>query len=250
MALQGGKGGKTTWSARVIQTLADFSEQVVAAQFGRDGYLYMLAHDGAPRGKVIRLKLPAIELRDGRFLAARIPFATAETVVRESDATIEAFLPTATRLYVLDQLGGPSQLRRLRSRRQSTGSRKTPNRSPPSPASCRSSATTSCTTAKPTSTPPAWFHYAAATGEAGRPRWPKTSPADFSNCEAVRGDSDIQGTVRKSPLNIIRLKNSHQMGDSPCIVWGYGGFGGERDAGLFPAPPLLRASRAACTRSP
>src|SRR5262249_45076745 len=76
-----------------------FEDQVTAAEFGPDDTLYLLSRKGAPRGKILRLPLadPAL--------------AKARVVGPESEAAIEALVPAATRLYVKDLVGGPSQVR-------------------------------------------------------------------------------------------------------------------------------------------
>ncbi len=79
--------------------LADFDEGYRRARFGRDGRIYALALQGAPRGRVVAMRLDAPT------------FAKATTVVAQSDATIENLVPTATRLYVESMVGGPSELR-------------------------------------------------------------------------------------------------------------------------------------------
>ena len=79
--------------------LADFDEGFRSAAFGRDGRLYAVALRGSPRGRVVAMKLDAATL------------ARATTVVAQSDATIDQVVPTASRLYVVATLGGPSELR-------------------------------------------------------------------------------------------------------------------------------------------
>ena len=79
--------------------LADFDEGFRSAAFGRDGRLYAVALRGSPRGRVVAMKLGAPML------------ARATTVVAQSDAAIDQVVPTASRLYVVATLGGPSELR-------------------------------------------------------------------------------------------------------------------------------------------
>src|SRR5215472_5851759 len=79
--------------------LTQFSDKITEAVFGKDQALYLLSKNNAPRGKVLRLPLGAPSL------------AKVETVVPESDAAIEAMVPSATLLYVIDSMGGPSRIR-------------------------------------------------------------------------------------------------------------------------------------------
>jgi prolyl oligopeptidase len=81
------------------QPLARLADKVKRAHFGLDGNLYLLSRLGAPRGKLLRVspRQPSLE--------------RAVTLVPESDAVIERFLATRTRLYVADLVGGPSRIR-------------------------------------------------------------------------------------------------------------------------------------------
>src|SRR5258706_273216 len=81
--------------------IADYADGFRRAEFGRDGRLYALGLKGSPRGRIV-----AMPLDDPR---AELPGAA--TLVPESEAVIEAFLPAASRLYVEVLVGGPSELR-------------------------------------------------------------------------------------------------------------------------------------------
>ena len=101
--VRNGDGGKHGFWLRgpddAWKKLADFSDGFREATIGRDGKLYALALKGSPRGRIIAMKLDAATLAD------------ASVIVAQSDAVIEAIVPTATRLYVEVLLGGPSELR-------------------------------------------------------------------------------------------------------------------------------------------
>jgi prolyl oligopeptidase len=81
--------------------IADYTDGIRHAEFGRDGRLYALALKGSPRGRIVTMALDD----------ARAELPGAPTLVAESDAVIEAFLPTASQVYVEMLLGGPSELR-------------------------------------------------------------------------------------------------------------------------------------------
>jgi prolyl oligopeptidase len=73
-------------------------------------------------------------------------------------------------------------------------------------------------------TPPAWFHYAAASGQSRKTALFRTSPADFSDCEVVREEATSKDGT-KIPVNIIRPRGLALDKNNPTIVYGYGGFG-------------------------
>ena len=79
--------------------VADDKDGIRDARFGPDDALYLRSVSGAPRGRILRVPLAAPTL------------ARATVIVPQSQAVIEEFLPTASRLYALDRAGGPSQLR-------------------------------------------------------------------------------------------------------------------------------------------
>src|ERR1700746_2713785 len=58
--------------------LTQFSDQVTAAVFGADG-VYMLSHNRAPRGKLVRVALTNPD------------FAMAQTVIPETSAVLQDF---------------------------------------------------------------------------------------------------------------------------------------------------------------
>ena len=81
--------------------VTQFSDEVKLARLGRDNALYLLSRAGAPRGKILRLPLETPEL------------AKAIEIVPASEAVIQQIEPSANALYVVDLLGGPSQVRRF-----------------------------------------------------------------------------------------------------------------------------------------
>jgi prolyl oligopeptidase len=188
-----------------------FEDEATRAELGLDDALYLLSHHGAPRGKILRLPLIAPDL------------ARAETIVPERDATVERFTPAATRLYVTELDGGPSQVRVYDLAGQDHGLL------PIQPISAvwqivhvrgdevliRSSSFTA---------PAAWYRFEPAEEEPARTALFVTTPADFSNVEVVREFATSRDGTRV-PLNIIRRKGIALDGTNPTILYGYGGFG-------------------------
>jgi prolyl oligopeptidase len=199
-----------------------FQDKITGAAFGQDEALYLLSRQDAPRGKVLRLPLAEPRL------------AEAPTIVPESTAAITGLVPTAHRLYVVDLVGGPSQIRVF----DLDGK--------PQPA----------VPVKPVSSvdqvvrlrgddvlyrnetfidPPAWFRFDAATGKATRTGLFRTSPADFSDTEVVRVFA-VSKDGTKVPLNILRRKGTKLDGQNPTILYGYGAYS-------ISVVPRFRASR-------
>ena len=96
-----------TGGPRPTLKLADFADQVIMGEFGPDGSLYLLSRADAPRGKILRVALPALD----RARGAEPALSAATVIVPQGEPTIEDVTITKSRLYVTDQLGGPSQFR-------------------------------------------------------------------------------------------------------------------------------------------
>ncbi len=187
-----------------------FTDGITGAAFGPDDTLFLLARHGAPRGKILRLTLKEPEL--GR----------AKLVVPESDAAIEGFLPTASRLYVVDLVGGPSRLRVF-----DLDGKPEPEVPVPEVASVeqlvRWHGDEILFRSETYTEPPAWYRYDPAAGKPVRTALYRTSPADFGDVEVVR-DFAVSKDGTKVPLNILRPKGTKRDGNTPTLLYGYGGY--------------------------
>jgi prolyl oligopeptidase len=202
--------------------LTRFADKVSAAVFGRDDALYLLSREKAPRGKILRLPLATPEL------------AQAKMLVPESDGTIESFAPTDHRLYVEDQLGGPSQIRVF----DLNGAEQKPVPVKPISAVGQMVRLEGDDLLFRTETfiePPAWYRFDPATGKVTKTALFRTSPADFSDCEVLR-EFAVSKDGTKVPLNIIRKKGIKLDGQNPTLLSGYGGYN-------ISLTPRFRASR-------
>ena len=81
--------------------ITKFSDGARAVRLGRDNAPHLRSRADAPRGKVLRLPLDTPEL------------SKAVEIVPPSEAVVEQLEPAAKALYVVDLLGGPSQVRRF-----------------------------------------------------------------------------------------------------------------------------------------
>ena len=199
-----------------------FADQVVKAELGRDGSLYLLSRAGAPSGKLLRLPL------------ARPRLADAEVVVPPGAAAIDSFLPARDRLYVADQLGGPSDLRVF----DRAGRPQAPV--PILPVSAvgglvRLGGDDLLYENASYIDAPAWYHFDPATGQSRRTALANTSPVSFADCAVAREFATSRDGTRV-PLNIVRPKNVRADGTAPLLLTGYGGYGVNRS-------PRFAASR-------
>ena len=193
--------------------LAGFEDKVVHVEHGRDESLYLLSRAGAPRGKVLRV-------------SARTPsLEKAEVVVAESEVVVQDFEATATKLYVTDIVGGPSQLRIVPLR---PDAKTVATIVPTLPVSTvgqllhlggdellfRSESFT---------TPPAWYRVKADGAPPKKSALFMTSEADFSDSEVLR-DTCTSKDGTKVPITIVRKKGMPTDGSAPLLLNGYGGY--------------------------
>src|ERR1017187_1267851 len=85
--------------------------------------------------------------------------------------------------------------------------------------------------------PSAWYTYDPASGAVKRTAMFTTSPASFSDVEVVRQFAISKDNTRV-PMNILRRKGTRLDGNSPTLLYGYGG------AGRKQTPPVSAPGRA------
>ncbi|RKH68694.1 S9 family peptidase [Corallococcus interemptor] len=198
-------GPKGTWTQ-----VAKYADKVVAARFGSDGAAYLLSRKDASRGKVLRLPLATPTLDK------------ATVIIPEGKATLQAVVPTKSRLYLLEQLGGPSQLRMV----DLTG--KELGLVPTLPVSSvgglvRQGADDLLIVNGSFTQPAAWFRYSAADNKLAKTALARTAPVDMSDVEVVRTEATSKDGT-KVPLTILKKKGTKLNGTNPTLLTGYGGF--------------------------
>jgi prolyl oligopeptidase len=188
-----------------------FSDQVKSVSFGANGMLYLLSVNGAPRGKILSLPLDNPKL------------SRAKTVIPESNATIESFTPAATRLYVSEMVGGPSEIVvfDLNGKRLSS--------IPTKPISsvqigARLEGDEILFGSVSYVEPFAWYRFNPVTRMVTRTGLAGVSSISFDDTQVVR-DFAISKDGTKVPINIISRKGTKLDGKNPTILYGYGGYG-------------------------
>ncbi len=203
MDLKSGKPGPWT-------QVAQFSDQITQAALGKDQALYLVSTKNTPRGKVLRLPLAKPSL-DG-----------AETVVPQSDAAISAIVPSATLVYVIDSVGGPSRIRIFDQKGHANGE------IPTLPTSAVYGASSPLGDNllydnESYLTPGAWYRYDRTTGKTTRTALFQTSPVDFSDVEIVR-EWAISKDGTKIPMSVMHRKGIKLDATAPALLTGYGGY--------------------------
>ncbi|WP_239015259.1 prolyl oligopeptidase family serine peptidase [Archangium violaceum] len=207
------RGPKGTWTQ-----LSKFEDKLIHAEFGKDGALYALSRKDAPRGKVLRIPLATPSLDKATVL------------IPEGEASIAGFRPTATRLYVVEQLGGPSRMRMVGLDGKELGVVPTPPVSSVGGAVPLGGDDILMTNVSYTE-PPTVYRYAAKDGAMTKTGLGRTSPVDTRNVVVDRVMcTSKDGT--QVPLNILHARGTKLNGNNPTLLTGYGGFNISLSPGL------------------
>ena len=206
----------------VAKQLARLEDGVKSIAVAPAGDLYLFSRKDAPRGKILRLKSGESDL------------TKASTVVPPSEAVIQGYdthsleiLPTifatSADLFVVDIIGGPSQIRDF----DLNGRLK--RIVPTEPVSAiqqvvRLSDREILFHAASFLRPQAWFRYQATDGKVSPTSLAEKSPMNFEDCDLVR-ESAASRDGTKIPLTIIRRKGTKLDGSNPTLLYGYGGYG-------------------------
>jgi prolyl oligopeptidase len=191
--------------------VARLADEVPIAEFGTDGFLYLLSRHNAPKGKIVRVPLSRPELPDARV------------IVPESKVAITNLVLTPSSLYLIDQTGGPSDIRVFGLDGTARGT------VPLKPISSvrevvRTRGDEILINSATYLDPPAWFRFDSATARLTSTALIEKGAADFSDCEVVR-DFATSKDGAKVPVNIIRRKGTSLDGNNPVVLYGYGGYG-------------------------
>ena len=209
------RGPQGTWTQ-----LSKFEDKVIEASFGQDGALYLLSRKDAPRGKVLRLPLATPSLDKATVL------------LPEGKAAITGLRPTATRLYVNEQLGGPSQLRMVGLDGKDLGLVPMPPVSSVGGAVPLGGDDVLISNSSYTE-PPTTYRYGAKAGTLARTALGRTLPVDTRSLQVERVMcTSKDGT--QVPLNILHAKGLKLNGNNPTLLTGYGGFGVSISPGFSP----------------
>ena len=201
------------------QQFSRFGDRILAAVFGPRNELFLISRRHASHGEILRL--PMTELDVGK----------ATTLIPEGEDSIAynfwgtpAVRVTGHRIFVVYQLGGPSEIRVFDlDGKSATAPRQLPVSSI---GELTTLAGDEILFANQSYTvPSARYHFDAATGETRKTALAVRSPVDFHGVEVVRELATSKDGTRV-PVNILLPAGGiRRDGSNPCVVTGYGGFG-------------------------
>ncbi len=202
--------------------VAIYDDHLVYATLGPDGAIYAISRNGAPNGKIVKLKAP--------FKTEGL--ASAPVIVAESDVAIlsggaeaqqQDLALSATRLFVRDIVGGPNQVRVFDLDGKPLGKLPLPEIAGNDDIAPLAGGDVLFNVA--TFTRPVYYAlWHPATGKVEETGLKVTSPVSYDDAEVVRGFA-ISKDGTKVPVSIIKRKDAKLDGTNPTVLYGYGGYG-------------------------
>jgi len=198
--------------------LTRFEDKVLVASFGPGDSLFLLSRAGAPKGKIVELAISDADLAKAK-----------EIVPEGQDAIVDSFwgprsvVPTATRLYVLYQLGGPSEIRAF----DLAGKPAAGPKAEPVTANGELAVLGGDDVLFQTRSfvaPTAYYVFAAESGATTKTALVNQAPFTMDDVE-VRREMATSKDGTQVPVNILVRKGMAQDGTAAGIVTGYGGYG-------------------------
>ena len=197
-----------------------FSDKIVYAEIGPDRALYLLSRQNAPLGKVLRLPLTDLNLAHAQTVVPEGKYSI-EDYGAEGNSAHSSLIPTASRLYLVQQDGGPSRVAIYTLQGKSLGSIPIP---PVSHVRAVVPLEGDEVLLENESyvLPQAWYRF----GTDG-----KLAPTPLKTVSTVKFDDAIverasatskDGT--KVPLNIIHRADLQLDGSNPARLYAYGGY--------------------------
>lgn len=195
-----------------------FEDTLIQATSGSADYLFALSREGAPRGQIIRIDTESLDVQ------------AAEVVVPQSDASVvnsfyraaPSILATPQRLYVLCQLGGPSEIRVF-----DHSGRRMPGPEQPPISSCGGLTPAGDETiyfsTESWVTPHSIHRFDGTTGQTTPSGLSSPREADLSSV-IVKREFATSRDGTQVPVNLLIPPSASGPGSHPCVLYGYGGY--------------------------
>jgi prolyl oligopeptidase len=199
--------------------LSQFKDGIIQVVFGPSDRLYLVSRKGAPRGRIESISLTDPDINRAKVVVPEGP----DAIVTSFSVGRAKVVPTADRLYVEYQLGGPSELRVF----------DLDGRPLPPPQQLPVSSVYEVVKLEGNDVlfgntsylvPPGFYHLHAADNRVEKTALATVSPVNFSDIEVTREFATSKDGT-KVPVNILFPKGTKLDGLNPTIAYGYGGFG-------------------------
>jgi prolyl oligopeptidase len=223
--VQNGDGGEFRHYLRTTEgrwrQFSEFEDKIIQADFGPNDDLYVVTREDAPRGKMVRVPI-----------SASINVAGGEVIIPEGDDAIvtsfwqsreSSIIVTDSRLYVVYQLGGPSEIRVFDLDGKPL---EAPKQLPVSSVGHLEHLEGDDILFVNESflSPAATYKYDAESGNIEKTAFVVNEPVDLDDAEVVREFAESKDGT-KVPVNIIYREGTERDADNPALGTGYGGYG-------------------------
>ncbi len=223
LTVQDGDGGQFAHYLRSPQgkwrQFSSFEDKVVQATFASADHLFAITREDAPRGRIIRIDTRSLDVASAPTIVPQ----GADTIVTSFYHDPPSVLATPTKLYVLYQLGGPSEIRVF----DHDGHTQTA----PQQASVSQVGGLSPLDGDDVLffiesyvSPRAIMVFHAETGRTEKTPLSARSAVDMSDVEVRREFAQSKDGTR-IPVNILVPKSALNSLPRPTVVYGYGGYG-------------------------
>ncbi|MEZ6058990.1 MAG: prolyl oligopeptidase family serine peptidase [Planctomycetaceae bacterium] len=195
-----------------------FEDETIQATFGSEDYLFVLTRRDAPRGRIVKVPTSTLDVESAVAVVAQ----SDDTIVNTFYHAPPGILATPTKLFVLYQLGGPSEVRVFS---HDGAPQPGPKQMPVSSVGglCPLSGDSILFSSESFVMPESVFRFDAQTGATTATALSSTSPVSFDDVEVKREFATSKDGTR-IPLNIMIPASETADGPRPCIVYGYGGY--------------------------
>ena len=209
-----------------------FGDRILEARFGPKNTLYVLSRAGAPRGKIHRVPIASLDVA-----ASKVIIPEGKDTIVEDFWGGHSIVPTRDHLFLLYQLGGPSEIRVF----TPDGKRaRGPKQAPVSAVLGMTRFGTSGVLFGVRSyiSPIQWLHYDTRTGKTRNTTLSSERKIDFSDATVVREMATSKDGTQV-PVNIVMPRGARRDAKGACLATGYGGFGVARAPRFRPWLRLL-----------
>ena len=190
--------------------VANLADEVVSGSFGNDGFLYLLSHQHAPKGKVLKLSLSDPQI--GR----------AKAIIAEGDISIVHIVPAGSHLYLVGVTGGPSEVRVYDKNGAPSGKLPIDANSAVYRVMRYQGESILFQNASYVQ-PAAWYRFDPATRAVSRTGLRTEAATDYSDIVVSR-EFAVSKDGTRIPITILRKKGTPLDGKSPALLTGYGGY--------------------------
>lgn len=220
--VQNGDGGEFAYYLRhpdgKWQQFTEFKDRIVQALFGEHEDLFLVSLKNAPRGKIEHVTLADLGKKEPKVVVPE-----GEDAIQTSFFEMPTIVATPNRLYVVYQLGGPSEIRAFDHEGNAVDG---PEEIPVAafydlePLAGDDLLFGSESYVRPEGR----YVYHADSNKTIETQLVSTSPVNLDDMEVTREFATSKDGT-KVPVNILFRKGTQRNGKNPCLVTGYGGYG-------------------------